>query len=644
MADFAVSTAFTARDKSIVSSFTRMSKGANRFGDDASRAFRQASRQGSKFQSITKGILGATAISRGIGLLSRGISSITQEFIQFDDSIVSAAAKFKDLDLSTKEGRASLEELRKAARQAGADTVFSAGQAAAALEFSARAGNTSAQAMASLRTQINLSVATNSDFARATDISTDLMGAFGLAVKDPVQNLKNLTRLNDVLAKTTNSTNVNLEDMFDTMKVAGPIARKYGASLEEVSAITGILGSAGIKGTKGATALKNVFVRLASPTSEAAKRLESLGIKTTDSVGNMKKATLLLEEIGKKIKGFGTQKQIETLDILFGKIPIAAVANLTELIPEVRNLEKALLSAGGTSKQIADIMSESLGNKLKVLRSAFIEFGFAIFTAFKKKGVGGIEGLTKAIRNFNPLPIINGIKFIVGSIETMASIISSVSPVLKVLGGAFLTYKAIVISTAIVQGIYNGALAFMTALNAARMITQTGGAMLGMIGVTKKLTVVQGLFNLVMSANPIALVIIAVGALITAGILLVKNWEKVVGFFKGVGNTIAGFFGFGEEATKTINAVKQVGNAVSDLSIGRQNAFADITTPNFLNGNNAVPERPIRIPPNRKEAEARQQFGFSGQLNIAGAPEGSTFQNNTRGIPAIDVNLLGENP
>lgn len=46
--------------------------------------------------------------------------------------------------------------------------------------------------------------------------------------------------------------------------------------------------------------------------------------------------------------------------------------------------------------------------------------------------------------------------------------------------------------------------------------------------VTKGLTAIQGIFNVVLSANPIGLVIIAIGALIAIGVALWMNWDTIV--------------------------------------------------------------------------------------------------------------------
>jgi phage-related protein len=70
---------------------------------------------------------------------------------------------------------------------------------------------------------------------------------------------------------------------------------------------------------------------------------------------------------------------------------------------------------------------------------------------------------------------------------------------------------------------------------------------------TKVWSGIQAVFNAIMAANPIALIIIGVIALIAAVVLLVKNWDKVgpaimnalsaIGnFFKMIGSAIAGFF------------------------------------------------------------------------------------------------------
>jgi hypothetical protein len=55
-------------------------------------------------------------------------------------------------------------------------------------------------------------------------------------------------------------------------------------------------------------------------------------------------------------------------------------------------------------------------------------------------------------------------------------------------------------------------------------------------------TAAQWAFNAAMDANPIGLIILAIAALIAAGILLYKNWDKVVSFFKGIPEALGNAF------------------------------------------------------------------------------------------------------
>src|SRR5579884_333688 len=61
-------------------------------------------------------------------------------------------------------------------------------------------------------------------------------------------------------------------------------------------------------------------------------------------------------------------------------------------------------------------------------------------------------------------------------------------------------------------------------------------------GVTKAATLAQAAFNAVMYANPIALVIIAIVAIIAIGVLLITHWKEVSKVAKQVWDDVAGFF------------------------------------------------------------------------------------------------------
>jgi TP901 family phage tail tape measure protein len=379
-----VKTRFEASDK-VSGKFRKMEKNARRFGDQSSRSFKKAQKSALGFKTVLKSILAAGFIQQGFSAITQGFSEVGRQFIDFDDAITAAAVRFKDIGPDSLDFALKLDLIKQKAREAGASTIFTSAQAANALDFLARAGFTSAEAMGSLNSMINLSVATGEDFAAVADMSSDLLGAFGLNANNTAQKIKNLNRLNDVLVKTTNSANVTVENMFETMKQVGPVAAGVlGASLEEVSALTAVLGNSGIKGSDAMTALKNAYLRLAAPVGEGAKLLKALNISLDDGTGNAKKMTDLMLELRERIKGFGRVKQAKILDLIFGKRAIAGGKNILDNISNVKEFEKALLGAAGTSQRTADIMQKSLGNRLKLLGSGFVDLGFEILGGEEK--------------------------------------------------------------------------------------------------------------------------------------------------------------------------------------------------------------------------------------------------------------------
>ncbi len=493
---FSVFNKFKAID-GVTAPIRKMTKNVGKFGRKTVAAFRNADRRASKFNKTIKALFVGGAIIGGIALLNQGIRSVTTQFIEFDDSIIAAGARFKDIGPDVDNFTERIKGIKTAAREAGATTEFTAAQSAKALDFLAKAGFKSTEAIGSLLSMINLATASGEDFATVADMSSDLLGAFGLATDDTAQKIKNLNRLNDVLVKTVNTANVTVTDMFETMKQVGPIATGVlGASLEEVAALTAVLGSSGIKGSEAMTALKNAYLRLAAPASKARKLMDELQITLDDGSGGARKMTDLMEELGGKISGLGKIQQAQILNELFGKRAIAGGKNLMDNIKNIKEFEKSLLNAGGTAQKTADLIRTSLGNRLKTLNSTLIEFGFKILENFEIKGKGAIDAFTEAIRGIDVTPIVDALKALVAIAIVFHKIISS--DTVKIVGeliAIFLGLKLAIIAITTAYGILTG----------------------------------------VMAINPFTIFLIAVAAVILAIRQIIKNWDFLkADFFIGI--------------------------------------------------------------------------------------------------------------
>ena len=138
--------------------------------------------------------------------------------------------------------------------------------------------------------------------------------------------------------------------------------------------------------------------------------------------------------------------------------------------------------------------------------------------------------------------------------------------------------------------------------------------------------VAQGLLNAVMLANPIGAIAVAIGLLIGGLFLLVDNFDVVSKAFLSVMDVIV----FG-----TLGIIKALLNPFDTIT----RAISSIT--NFVTGGTGEAAA-ASVAPNQSTLAA-QEVQFNGQLNIAGAPEGSTFESETSGAPAIKIEMAGIN-
>ncbi|KKL55627.1 hypothetical protein LCGC14_2253530, partial [marine sediment metagenome] len=358
----------------------------------------------------------------------------------------------------------------------------------------------------------------------AVDIATDTLGAFNLMVEDTTQLEKNLNRVSDVMVKTTTSANTNLEELFESVKKGGPAFTAAGQDIETFSTLAGIMSNAGVKGADAGTNLRNVMLRLAKPTGEAADVLKQLGIRTQDEAGNFRDIIDIIADFEKGLEGMGTAQRTAALTTVFGA---RAVTGMNILLAEgtdnLRNYRDTLLESGGAAETMAEAMRQSIGNRLKVLKSSLLELGLQFIDAFQEKGRNLLDQLIDKIQEFDMQTIIVPVKNAVRLFKRFAKFIKDNIGLIKQLSIIFLALVVTIKAIAIAVKIY---------------------------------TAVQWLLNVAMSANPIGLIIIGIAALIAGIVLLVLNWEKVVTFLRNVWNKVVNF---------VVGGLKKLWNKFSEL-------------------------------------------------------------------------------
>lgn len=406
-----VATTFTGKDLTLTQAMIKLEKRVDKFGIKSDKAFKKASRSARGFGSVLKGVLGAQVISRGVGLLTQGMREVTSQFISFDDSIVSASAKFSDLNLATKEGQRTMDELKKTAREVGETTQFTATQAAKGLDNMALAGFTARQSMALLKPMVDLSTVAQVDFNEATEIAVKSLGAFGLRTKDTAKLTANFARVNDVLSMTTARSAARITDLFESIQAGAPEFIASGQELETFTTLLAKMADSSIVGSRAGTLLRNAMLRLANPTKEARSILGQLGVTVKDEKNNFRDFIDILADFEKGTKGLGDVQKAAALDVVFGKKAIGGMTIALQVGSKaLREFRDEQRNAAGSSKDMADIIRLSLGNRLKALKSAAVEVGFRFLDAFDERGAKAIERLTESLRNFDVKPLISGME------------------------------------------------------------------------------------------------------------------------------------------------------------------------------------------------------------------------------------------
>ncbi len=298
-----------------------------------------------------------------------GISLSTKDVIDTYSGFETAMSKVQAISGASAEDMADLNAL---AKEMGATTKFTAKEAAEGLTYMAMAGWKTEDMMTSLAGVMNLAAASGEDLATVSDIVTDAMTAFGLAADGyTASGVANAMHFSDVLAQASSKSNTNVSLMGETFKYVGAIAGAMGYSIEDVALATGLMASAGTKGTMAGTALNSIITRLSVNTSGARDAISALGVEfynaddsarsLGDVIGELRRATVNMttaqkSELANTVAGMEAQKGL--LDIL----------NATE--GDYNNLSDAIYNADGAAQQMADTMMNNMQGSFEYLRSA----------------------------------------------------------------------------------------------------------------------------------------------------------------------------------------------------------------------------------------------------------------------------------
>ena len=296
--------------------------------------------------------------------------------------------------------------LKKRATDLGATTRFEATQVAEAMTFLARAGFNVKEVLDTTESTLKLAQVGALDLGRAADIASNILTAFKLRADE-------LGGVVDILAKTSNSANTNVNQLGEAMAYVGAVAEGSHASLAETAAAIGTLGDAGIQGTVAGTGLRRLLVTLAKLTAgggpeKVRKILKLLEVDLTKldvRIYGIRGALLELQRAGITVA-----EAFEIFRDRGGTVAQVLLVN-TQRFAELHKLN---LDATNSATKMADIMDRSLLGTLKKVASA----AQAVTLAFGDVGF-------YTVANSGLLSIAGGLRKVAANLETIVSIVET---------------------------------------------------------------------------------------------------------------------------------------------------------------------------------------------------------------------------
>lgn len=373
------------------------------------------------------------------------------------------------------------KKLNDMALKLGADTAFSAGEAAEGMENLASAGFNTKEIMEAMPGMLDLAASGGIEISEASDVAASSLRGFGLEAGQA-------GHVADVLAQAASATNAGITDMGSALKYAAPPAHALGLSIEEVSAAVGIMSNAGIKGEMAGTTLRGALTRLSSPSKEAAKLIEQLGFHAFDNQGKLLSLSQIVANLQNCMKGLSDEEKQNAIATIFGQETMSGMLTLIQAGPkQIDDLTNSFKASDGAAKKMAGTMQNNLKGSIEQMKGSLETAGIKIEQSLAPHIKAIADGITELANKFSQLSPA-GQKFVL--------VISGI---------------AIVIGPALV-GIGNLVIAIG---NISKAFGTVSTAIADFGGMSKVLGLVF---------NPW---VIGIGAAIAAGVLIYQHWDQI---------------------------------------------------------------------------------------------------------------------
>lgn len=299
----------------------------------------------------------------------------------------------------------AIEAISKEASRLGAETAFSATQAAEGFNILAQSGLDAAEQIGTMSHVLDLAAAGSLSLEEAASFTTGTIKGF----RDSFDNAQYYV---DMMAKGATLANTDVRGLGEAMADSAATASTYGQNAEETTLALLRLAEQEVTGSAAATALSAAMKNLYAPTDQARAVMQALGVSAFDPVtGKARDFNTVVDELNAALAGYSDEQRIAYEQTIFGiqgfdafnKISVTSTETVEEFRAGLRTASDAMDGAGSAAEQAATKL-DNLKGDVTILKSAAEGFGKSIYDnmqqplrAFVQEATGIMNDLHQAV-------------------------------------------------------------------------------------------------------------------------------------------------------------------------------------------------------------------------------------------------------
>lgn len=356
-------------------------------------------RAGSTAKTVASGMENT---GRKSALIASGMTAAGLAVAAFGVAAVKMAADF-DQKMSTVQANtgatsAQMDQLRAAAIEAGASTVYSATDSADAINDLGKAGMSVTDILnGGLTGALNLAASDGMAVGDAAEYMANALSMFHLKGSQASQ-------VADTLAAGAGKAVGNVSDFGEALNNCGAQANSFGMNVQETTGVLALFAQNGTIGAEAGTQLNSMLMKLAAPSAEASNTMRELGISAYDAQHHFVGMANFAGQLQKAEKGLTDEQRNQANATIFGSYAIKAANYLYEAGESgVNKWTKAVSESGYAAEQAAaknNNLKGDLENLSGSMESLMISVGEGAQGPLRKM----VQGLDTLVDAFAGLP------------------------------------------------------------------------------------------------------------------------------------------------------------------------------------------------------------------------------------------------